>query len=356
MKFTIAKNIIENIISSMQPFLNKKDSSSITSHIYLEVLNTDLILKSTDYEMGCKVTVSDITDINDGKATVNGSNFLNIIRRLKDDDVIFEVIDNNLNIKQKRSNFKLPMYDANEYPSFVEENNLKPLNINTINLINSIKKITPAIDNNNPKFELNGALIDIKSQKINFVSTDTRRLAISYLENISNEETQIIIPKKAIIEIQKLFLDEAKISYDDTNLLVSNNNYTFFTKLINGKFPDYERIIPKNLKYSFKLSKATLIESIKLVTSIESKVKITFNNDNIIFESLNDDSESKTQIDYNLDIDESFYIAVNSKYILDFLSSTNSEEISIGYNESNLPFFLEDGNFATIIMPIVLDK
>ena len=355
MKFTISKNIIENIVSSMQPFLNKKDSSSITSHIYLEV-NTNLIIKSTDYEMGCEAVVTDIKDIIEGKATVNGGNLLNIIRRLKDDDIDFEVIDNNLSIKQKRSSFKLPMYDANEYPSFPQLENLNPLDINTINLINSIKKITPAIDNNNPKFELNGALIDIKSQKINFVATDTRRLAIAYLENMSNNETQIIIPKKAIIEIQKLFLDESNIRYDDTNLVVSNNNYTFFTKLINGKFPDYERIIPNNLKYSFPLSKSLLIEAIKLVTSIESKIKITFNPQNIVFESLDDDSESKTMIDVDLNIDESFYIAVNSKYILDFLSSTNSEKITIGYNESNLPFYLEDGNFITIVMPIVLDK
>lgn len=356
MKFTISKNIIENIISSMQPFLNKKDSSAITSHIYLEVLNANLIIKSTDYEMGCTANVSDIKDIIDGKATVNGSNFLNIIRRLKDDDIVFEVSDNNLNIKQKRSSFKLPMYDANEYPSFVNLDNLKSLNINTINLINSIKKITPSIDNNNPKFELNGALIDIKSQKINFVATDTRRLAVSNLENISNEQTQLIIPKKAIVEIQKLFLDEATIKYDETNLVISNNNYTFFTKLINGKFPDYERIIPNSLKYNFSLSKSLLIESIKLVTSIESKIKITFSPDNIIFESLDDDSESKTQIDCVLSIPESFYIAVNSKYILDFLSSTNSENINVGFNESNLPFYLEDNNFITIVMPILLDK
>jgi len=356
MKFTIAKNIIENIVSSMQPFLNKKDSSSITSHIYLEIQNNNLIIKATDYEMGAEAYVSDITDIIDGKATINGGNFLNIIRRLKDEDIIFESIDNNLNISQKRSNFKLPMYNANEYPPFPELNDLKKLDINTINLITNIKKITPSIDNNNPKFELNGALIDIKSDKINFVATDTRRLAVAKIENISNNETQIIIPKKAIVEIQKLFLDEATIKYDDTNLVVSNNNYTFFTKLINGKFPDYERIIPKNLKYNFSLSKSALIESIKLVTSIESKIKITFNSDATIFESLDDDSESKTQIDSNLNIDQSFYVAVNSKYILDFLSSVNSETINIGFNESNLPFYLEDNNFIMIIMPIILDK
>ena len=356
MKFTINKNMIENIISSMQPFLEKKDASAITSHIYFEVDSNCLILRSTDYEMGLEAIIEDITNFDEGKSTVNGSNLLNIIRRLKDNDIIFEVINNDLNIKQGRSSFKLPMYDANEYPSFPNLDNLVNLDINIINLINSVKKITPAIDNNNPKFELNGALLDIKSNKINFVSTDTRRLAVSNLQNLSNKETQIIIPKKAIIEIQKLFLDDATISYDETNLMLSNNKMKFFTKLINGKFPDYERIIPSNLKHSFSLSKSSLIESIKLVTSLKPNIKITFTNNSILFESVDEDSEAQTTLDVVLNIEESFYIAVNSKYLLDFLSTSINENITVGFNESNLPFYLEDDKFITIIMPIILEK
>ncbi|MFA7570768.1 MAG: DNA polymerase III subunit beta [Sulfurimonadaceae bacterium] len=356
MKFVITKSIIENVISAMQPFLEKKDASSITSHIYLEVLNSKLILKATDYEIGLESTIEDLNDTQEGKATVNGQNLLNIIKRLKESDIIFEALDNSLLIKQNKSNFKLPMYDANEYPSFPKNENLTLLNINTLNLINSIKKITPAIDNNNPKFELNGALIDIKSDKINFVSTDTRRLAVSYLQNMSNEVNQLIIPKKAIIEIQKLFLDEIKIAYDNTNLVISNSKTKFFTKLINGKFPDYERIIPNSLKYNLNLPKAMLVESIKLVTSLFSNIKITFTPNSIIFESLDEESESKTQIDIDLNIQNDFYLAVNAKYLLDFLSMSNNENITIGFNESNLPFYLEDEKFFTIVMPIVLEK
>lgn len=196
MKFIITKSIFENIISSMQPFLEKKDASSITSHIYLEVNDSKLILKATDYEIGLECNIESISEAIYGKATVNGSNLLGIIKRLKDTDIIIETTDNNLIIKQNKSTFKLPMYDADEYPNLMLNSSLKHLDISTINLINSIRKITPAIDNNNPKFELNGALIDIKSSKINFVSTDTRRLAISFLQNISNEEAQFIIPKK----------------------------------------------------------------------------------------------------------------------------------------------------------------
>lgn len=356
MRFIITKNIIENVIASMQPFLEKKDASAITSHIYLEINNTGLILKATDYEIGLESHIDNVNESEDGKATVNGSNLLGIIKRLKNEDITFETATNNLVIRQNKSIFKLPMYDANEYPTIINNANLKSLDISTLNFISSIRKITPAVDNNNPKFELNGALIDIKSSKTNFVATDTRRLAISHLENMSNDESQFIIPKKAIIEIQKLFLDDAKITYDDTNLVISNDKMKFFTKLINGKFPDYERIIPSNLKHTLSLPKNILVESIKLVTSLFSNIKITFKSNAIVFESLDEDSESQTQIDLNLEIEEEFYLAVNAKYLLDFLSMTNNENVTVGFNESNLPFYLEDERFFTIVMPIVLEK
>jgi DNA polymerase-3 subunit beta len=356
MKFTTNKCKIQNVLALMLPLLEKKDDSAITSHIYLEVIDNKLIVKATDYEIGLQVIIDVITDIEVGKATVNGSDLLNVIKRLRNEDINFQIENNNLSIKQNKSLFKLPMYNANEYPNFPLMENLNSLDINTINLINSIKNITPVIDNNNPKYELNGALLDIKDDKINFVATDTKRLAVSYLENISNKSMQIIIPKKAIIEIQKIFFDEIKISYDDVNLILSNNNYTFYTKLINGNFPDYTRIIPTSLKYNFSLSKSLLVDSIKLITSLRPNIKITFNSTNILFESVDEDSEAKTQIDINLDIQDTFYIAVNSKYLLDFLSSTNHENINIGFNDSNLPFCLEDDKFKTIIMPIILDK
>ncbi len=356
MKFTVEKNMFDNVITSMQPFLEKKDASNITSHILLEVINNTLIIKSTDLEMGLKVIIKDISNYIDGKATINGSNLLGILKRLKNDNLDIEVIDNNLVIKQNRSKFKLPMYNANEYPVFPEQTINNQLNINSIHLIESIKKITPAIDNNNPKFELNGALIDIKNSKINFVSTDTRRLAVSHLENISNKEAKIIIPKKAIIEIQKLFFDDITISYDETYLIIDTENMQFFTKLINGKYPDYERIIPNSLKYNIEVAKDSLIDSIKLVTSLSPNLRLTFFSNSIIFESIDDETESKTKIDVELNLDNSFTIAANNKYLLDFLSMTKNENIKIGFNESNLPFYLEDDRFFTIVMPIILEK
>ena len=356
MKFIITKSIFENIISSMQSFLEKKDASEITSHIYLEINDSNLIIKASDYEIGLESTTNNINNTDNGKATANGANLLGIIKRLKNDDITIQTEKNHLIINQNKSKFKLPMYDPLEFPNSIKKEKLLKLDISTFNLINSIKKITPSIDNNNAKFELNGALIDIKESKINFASTDTRRLAVSYLENIKNEIGQIIIPKKAIIEIQKLFLDDANIEYNDNNLIISNETNKFFTKLINGKYPDYERIIPKNLNNKILVPKNLFIESIKLVTSIFSNIKISFSSSNIIFESLDEESESKTQIDINLDIKDEFFFAVNARYLLDFLSQANNENILVGFNDSNLPFYLEDEKFFTVVMPIILEK
>ena len=355
MKITVSKSIIENILVHSQPFLEKKDTSQITSHVFLNVSNSKLTLKATDYEIGFLVSTDNINIIEDGSVTANGKKFLDIVRILKDGDINLEVKNDILFISQSHSKFKLPTFSYNEFPEFPVYEGKARISIESHSLIESLKKITPAIDTNNPKFELNGALIDIKQDHINFASTDTRRLAVVNIENQSASELSIILPKKAIIEIQKLFFDNIELYYDETNLIIHSEQYTFFTKLINGKFPEYSRIIPKEIANTLVLPKALMIESIKQITTISSDVKITFLNDLITFESLSDDNiEAKTEINFTTNFSQAFTIAINSKYLLDFLNSINSSEFVIGLNEGNLPFILSENNFKTVVMPIVI--
>ena len=355
MKISLQKSIIENILIHSSPFLEKKDTSQITSHIFLNVENSILTAKATDYEIGFIVSTDKITVEKEGAITANGKKFLDIIRILKNGLINLEVINDTLHITQASSKFKLPTFASNEFPKFPEYQGKTPIRIDSHILIDSLKKITPSIDNNNPKFELNGALIDISQNSINFVSTDTRRLAVVTIENQSENQLSIIIPKKAIVEIQKLFCENIELYYDETNLIIHSEQYTFFTKLINGKFPEYTRIIPKEIAYNLVLPKATMIDAIKQITTISNDVKITFLNNYITFESLSDDNiEAKTEIEFPTNFNESFSIAINSKYLLDFLSSINSSEFSMGLNEGNLPFTLSDFNFKTVVMPIVI--
>ncbi|ADN08051.1 DNA polymerase III subunit beta [Sulfurimonas autotrophica] len=355
MKITVSKSILENILIHASPFLEKKDTSQITSHVYMNVSNSELTLKATDYEIGFLVSTDNLKIEKEGSITANGKKFLDIVRILKDDEINLEVKNDNLLISQGHSNFKLPTFSYNEFPEFPAYEGKPRISIESHTLIESLKKITPAIDTNNPKFELNGALIDIQKNSINFAATDTRRLAVVTIDNQSDNELSIIIPKKAIVEIQKLFFDNIELYYDETNLIIHSQQYTFFTKLINGKFPEYSRIIPKETKYNLVLPKAIMIDSIKQITTISTDLKITFMNDIISFESLSDDNiEAKTEISYNTGFSKPFSIAINSKYLLDFLNSINSSEFTIGLNEGNLPFILKDQNFITVVMPIVI--
>jgi len=238
MNITIGKSVIENILVHAGPFLEKKDTSQITSHIFLNASNNNLTVKATDYEIGFLVTTDNVNIQREGSITANGKKFLDIVRILKDGNIDLEIKKDTLHISQGHSNFKLPTFSHNEFPEFPSYEGKARISIESHTLIESLKKITPAIDTNNPKFELNGALIDIQNTSINFASTDTRRLAVVNVNNASDNELSIIIPKKAIIEIQKLFFDNIELYYDDTNLIIHSAQYTFFTKLINGKFPE----------------------------------------------------------------------------------------------------------------------
>jgi DNA polymerase-3 subunit beta len=291
----------------------------------------------------------------DGRATANGKKLLDIVRILKEGDIVLETVEDTLHIKQDHSKFKLPMFNADEFPAFPKVEGLPSIDLDSMQLIQMFKKVSPAIDTNNPKYELNGALLNIKENEIDVVGTDTRRLAIGKIPNESDTTLSMIIPKKAILEIQKLFFDQIGIHYDETNLIITAPGYYFFTRLINGKYPDYERIIPKSVKYSLTLPKGKIIEAIKQITTISQEIKLTFEPNSIIFKSLGDEnSEAVTEIDAETGFEEKFVLAVNSRYLLDFLSHIDTESFTMGLNEPNLPFIVQSNNFSTVIMPIII--
>ena len=357
MKIRAQKQIFESILINLQPFLEKKDASQITSHVFFKSLDGKCIIKATDSEIGLKINTDHIAIDHDGSFTANGKKLLDIIRILRDDEIILELFDSNLIIKQGNSKFKLPTFDPEAFPHFPTDEDKPKIHLDSNSLIQNLKKISPAIDTNNPKFELNGALINIKSDHTDLVGTDTRRLAIATIAGgnaDSSDEISIIVPKKAILEIQKLFYDEIAISYDETNLIVSNENYFFFTRLINGKFPDYERIIPKTIKHYISLPKKDMVSSIKMITTISPDIKMTLMEDKIIFHSLTSDNvEAKTEMDIVTGLAEKFEFSFSSKYLLDFLSQIDGDTFELGINEPSLPFIVKDNNFITIIMPIV---
>ncbi len=196
MRAKINKNVLENILLHTQSFIERKDLSQITSHILIDLKEEGINIKATDRETGIEITSSNIKVEEIGKATANGKKILDIVKILKDDDIEIKTEENYLYITQKQSKFKLPMFNPNEYPEFPSIENKAKFDIDNQTLIKSIKKIAPAIDTNNPKYELNGALINIKESQIDFVATDTKRLAVVEVKRENDKPLSIIIPKK----------------------------------------------------------------------------------------------------------------------------------------------------------------
>lgn len=355
MKVAINKNALESIVTNTNPYLEKKDLSAITSHIFISAKDGILNIKATDHEIGLAYKLSNVKIMDEGNATANGKKLLDIIRSLKDEEVTLETVNNYLYIKQKNSKYKLPMYKFEDFPNFPAIENKNKFEIDAVMLGRSLKKIFTSIDNNNPKFELNGALIDIKQNYINIVGTDTKRLSVFRFETPTQSEFSLIIPKKAISEIQKLFFDKIEIYYDDTTLIAQSANFEFFTKLINGRFPDYNRVIPQEIKRRLRLSRDKMIEGIKTVSIISESTKIVFAPQTISFESIvEDNSEAKTTIEFATGLEEEIYVGVKNRYLLDFLQSIEEDHFEFGFNDSNLAFTVSSNELKTVIMPINL--
>jgi len=294
MKVLINKNMLESIVTNTNPYLEKRDLSAITSHIYISTKDGVLNIKATDHEIGLAYKLSNAKIVDEGYATANGKKLLDIIKSLKDEEVTLETVNNYLYIKQKNSKYKLPMYKFEDFPEFPTIEGKAKFDIDAIMLGRSLKKILPCIDSNNPKFELNGALLDIKQNYINIVGTDTKRLAVFKFANEASNEFSLIIPKKAINEIQKLFFDKIEIYYDE-NVLIAQS----------------QRVIPKDIAIRFELNRDKMVEGIKTISMLSDQMKITFSKESITFESIiEDNSEAKTMIEFQTGLEEDISINV----------------------------------------------
>ncbi|GHS85390.1 DNA polymerase III subunit beta [Campylobacterota bacterium] len=355
MKLTIGKETLENLLSTLQPFLEKKDNSEIRAHILFQIDAQQLSLKATDLEIALSLTTTEFSSSDKGGFTCHGKKILDIVRTLKDGDITIEKEGDTVLLKQNRSKYKLPSFNADVFPKFDETTPDAKINIDSQKLINALKKISPVIPTNNPKYELNGALIDVRTNMINIVSTDTKRLAIFRVEQAADKNLQVILPKKAISEIQKMFNSNIDIFYNETNFVLVSENVFFLTKLINGKFPDYERIIPRELAHTFELSTEKMIDAIRQVSIVSAEIKITFEDGQISFETLEQNNEeAKTGFETENKLSAPITIAVNSKFLLDFLTQCQSETFVLALNEPNMPFIVKSEQFATIVMPIIL--
>jgi DNA polymerase-3 subunit beta len=331
-----------------------KDLFSITSQLNISSSDNGITVRSTNNEMGITLFSENVFVLDNDQISVSGSKLLATVKALSEGEITLSTKDRMLIVSQSRSRFKIPLFEDMTFPDDIDISKLNKLSIDYSDMSSSLKMIVSSIDSNNPKYELNGALVDISENGIYFASTDTRRLSTVNIESNTNENLQLIIPKKAISEIQKVSLVDINVFYDNSYLVVTTGDTKFFTKLINGKFPDFKRIIPTEFNHEFEFLKTDMSIAIKQVTAVSQELKITLKQDGIYFDSLStDNNHASTHTEKKIDIESDIEINVNAQYLNDFFNSTDIEKFSIKINEPEMPFLVSSGKLNTVIMPIV---
>lgn len=362
MKFTINKNSLETFINNCQPFLNKDKNNDIKAYILILAKKNEIELRATDLEIGIKAKIKLENIEKEGETAIHGKMFLDSLKNLRDEKITIEEKETHLEIKQNKTKIEIQTVITDNFPKFPDNYEKSKINIDSLNLINSLKKIFPVIDISNPRQECKNALINIKEYQFDFIATDTKRLELISFNNQSIDKLSFMIQKRAISELQKLFTEPSDIYYHENYLIVENEQYTFFTNIPNGNFIDYERVIPKEIKYKINIEKNKMIEAIKIINSISNQVKMTFNQNKILLESMNGrDSKANTEIDLNpalnkdLKLNEEIVIGINSRHIIDYINHIDTNSFEFGINENlNSACMLKSDNFTLVCMPILI--
>ena len=369
MKFKISRSIFFKTLSHLQGIVDKKNSLPILSNILIEAKENKLTLSSTDMDISI-IEKIDCNVLEEGATTISSQILYDIVRKLDENSEI-EIISNNgklLTLRASGSRFSLACLPKEDYPIIDQDNSGTSISINSKILFKLIDKTKFAISNEETRYFLNGLYFNInREDKLNVVTlvgTDGHRLAkFSYnLETDIDEISGVIIPKKTIYELSKL-LSEID---DDVEILISSNkiiffigNIVFISKLIDGSFPDYKRVIPQNNNNILKINREILLSAVDRVSTIANDkspvIKFKLLKNILNLNTVNNESSTASE-DLKINYDgEEVEIGFNSKYIMDIVNNLEDEEISINLKDNTSPIIaLENSNtnLVYVLMPM----
>ena len=345
----------------------------ILSNIVLSAENNELSLSSTNLDIFCSDKI-DAEIVNSGEISVPAITFFEIVKRLPSgSDVILSMGDEDteLILKCGRSKFNLSTLKTEDFPILSDKDLSTNFVISADELSRMIDKTKFAISNEETRYYLNGIFFHkAESNSIKFlraVATDGHRLA-QYdipLPQGAEEITGIIIPKKTVFELRKVLDDadgDVNVSLNENKIKFSFNNLKIISKVIDGTFPDYTKVIPQNNDKKFKTNNSELKNAIDRVSAVaineETKskaIKLTIENNKL---NLSVESQSKGSAKEEIDIsysNEKVDIGFNSRYLLDICNEVDGDEIDVNLLDSISPAIIldkTDENLFFVLMPM----
>jgi len=369
MEFIIEKKSFLNELRKIQEVAEKNPIIPIVSCVQIEAKKKSLIISATNFEVG--LIIEQKAKVNrEGKIVIDARKVYEIIKEMPEGEICLNKKDTGwIEISHNHKIvFNVPGLSEEEFPPIETEEGIKFFTINAKNVFELIKGTIYAISEDKTRDSLRGILVEKQKKGIRMVATDGHRLALADRVFSMDEEQiiqkSVIIPKRGAREIKRLLEEKeesVKIGVGDKSLVIKGGEETVVIRLIEGEFPNYKKVIPTNNNNRVVIKTRELEESLRRVSLLaeeETKlVRFTIKSGTIAVSAKSigfGDAREEKHIEY---IGEDIEIGLNSRYVLDVLSTIEGEEVELEILDGKTPVLIkEKGKDCTIavIMPMIL--
>jgi len=369
MKFTVARDTLVELLANVVGAVEKKHTSKILENVLLSVFNGQLRLVGTDLEIELSASINIQVD-REGAVTAPARKLLDITKALPSDSFISVELDNNarLLVKGGRSRFELATLPAEDFPELDEIPLDTELNITESQFKRLLDKTSFCMANQDVRYYLNGLLLDLVPGSVNSVSTDGHRLALCELKDEGvkvAERTSIIVPRKGALELSRILESSSDVSVQiqmsSNHIRVEKDNVRFTSKLIDGKYPDYQAAVPSITNLSIQLDRVVFRDTLARVAILSNEkfrgIRLRLSNGVMTLMSNNPEQESaEEEIDINYS-GEVFEIGFNVSYVLEAVNRLEGEMIDFNFTSASASALLsssEDEGVRYVVMPVRL--
>ena len=371
MKLKISKSELQKGLTRIQSVVEKRNTMPILANVLLDASNKKgktLTLAATDLEVG--IRGSHPADIEvAGKVTVSAKKLYEIVRELPEEQISLQVTANAyVEIRCDRAQFTLAGNAADEYPTLPDFISGKTAPVQALFLSEMIDRTMYAASADETRYNLNGVYFEqLKDAgKVRMVATDGHRLAIvdrMLGAELSGLKPGVIIPRKGLAELKRLLdeedADTVELGFEGNSGLVRKGDVTLVMRLIEGEFPNYQQVIPKETAIHLTVPVETLSRALRRVSilSVERSraVKFELSDGQLRLSSNNPDlgdAQEEIDVDY---AGEPITVAFNARYLMDALNSIKAKEVRLGFKNATSPAQLiptDDDDALAVVMPM----
>jgi DNA polymerase-3 subunit beta len=359
MNITIDKGLLITPLAKLVNITERRSIMPILSNILLSFTLGKIDIYSTDLELSA-ISHVDYSGETEKKIVIHGRKFLEILKEMDAEPVTLDIQDNTITIRQKQSEFVLGLQEADEFPEVREITGFEEFILDGTAFLEMLDKVDFAVSSDETRYVLTGMFIVGSERKISVVGTDGFRMAL-YQREVEGVKgfKGIIIPKRSIVEIGRMIAegDQVRIVIGEKHVQFSTPSVTVVSRLIEGGFPDYENVVPKNNANVVTIQKGRFIKGLRKVSTIISKsepIKVTLGESFMEIETESEVGRAKEvlAVDYT---GEKLIMNFNIKFLLDVANHIEGENLIIKAPSTYGAVLFEgekEDLYKNIVMPI----